>query len=172
MSKSLVLFKFVFHLLCSIGLIYQTAHLLIPFVKGKTIVSMEVGSSYHQTLPAITVCYSQGVSMDRLVTKEEYEKFFYNNLESDVNLDILFNMTIPFHHGRFFAIDLFDMTGEAKNLNRTEFTRMKIINEDDYQDRFIITDDFQPIESVIVGDGFGEIKKCFTLFSSLDKQFR
>src|SRR5689334_11747417 len=96
--------KIILLLLASCGLIYQVQIIYRQFMSGKTIVSIEIGRLYNQTLPAITLCLPDLYSMERAaqydpgmfgMINETYTALVENNNRSSWNLyhDTFINYT-------------------------------------------------------------------------------
>ena len=80
-----IIIKLIACLICTSGLIYQSIDLLFQFMTGKTVVNMEVGHIFDDTLPAITICYPFVLSMDNAVNGSREEKSWrseYLDIES------------------------------------------------------------------------------------------
>src|ERR1700744_6493654 len=74
--------KITFTLICLGGLIYQTFQLFSEYMSGKTVVRIEVGRVFNDTLPAITICYPFFLSFKKLSKMDlEYNKEYENYLD-------------------------------------------------------------------------------------------
>ena len=60
-----ILCKIIFGMICLTGMIYQTSNLVSVYMKGKTIVNLEIGFIFNDTLPAITLCYPFALSIKK-----------------------------------------------------------------------------------------------------------
>ena len=71
------IFKYLSGLFCVLGLFYHSTELLVEYLQGKTIVSIDVYRKTNQTLPAITICYPFLISIEKISKiNENYNKFF------------------------------------------------------------------------------------------------
>ena len=89
---------------CNVGLFYQTFILLKDFYEGKTMVNVRIGRIYNETLPAITICYPELISFEK-VTKfnEEWQDHYksYISLIKKLNSSLLSKddqLMLEFHH--------------------------------------------------------------------------
>ena len=55
--------KILFGIICLSAMIYQSSNLISVYMNGKTIVNLEIGFIFNDTLPAITICYPYALSI-------------------------------------------------------------------------------------------------------------
>ena len=60
-------------IICSIGLVKQTVDLFGQYLSGQTVVSIKYESNKLDFIPGITVCYSQALSVERVVQRDFYD---------------------------------------------------------------------------------------------------
>ena len=225
-TKKEISINLIASLVCTSGLIYQSMDLLFQYLTGKTVVNMEVGQIFNDTLPAITICYPFVLSMENAVNgsqeqsewrreyldieevigslnqtlKEKnllkmedlYHKFSrdYFATKHGIHIDKTFAKSIPYMHNGDAAFEVIEFSGVARHLDKND--SHKIINEgNDFQDELTVPSKNQePIESVLLDNGVlntfknplnkngmksfnqNNQRKCFTMFSALDKTFR
>ena len=76
------LYKIFSSFFCSIFLVYQSSELLTEYMNGKTVDNIEVKRELYENLPAITLCLSQIISMEKLANfDQEYQQDFLDNNE-------------------------------------------------------------------------------------------
>ena len=78
-----LIFKITTNIVCIIGLVYQTSILFGQYMRGNTVVHIEVYRIENTSLPAITICYPHILSFERLAkNQQEYNASFeqYKNL--------------------------------------------------------------------------------------------
>ena len=69
-------------LICMSGLIYQTYLLYEQYAKRNTVVHMNIGRIFDESLPAITICYYPAHSFERLAkTFSQFEPYYTNYLD-------------------------------------------------------------------------------------------
>ena len=56
-------YKLLSIIICSVCLLYQCNQLLLQYSSGKTVVNIEIKRQSYESLPAITLCYPQIVSI-------------------------------------------------------------------------------------------------------------
>ena len=72
--------KVIITLFCTGGLTYHTFQLFNEYMRGKSVVRIEVGRVLNDTLPSITICYPYFISFEKLSKIDqdyytEYEKY-------------------------------------------------------------------------------------------------
>ena len=191
-TKLKILFNILFIIFCSSGLILQTLELFDEFRSGRTVVNIEYDSSKYVKIPAITVCYPWGVSLEGLAHKfPEFKPHFFNytnilkNMtEEDLINDILTENLFSVYTGIVNAFNyntnpdinqVFDVSipYNVTKMNKTsisvivEGTEMQM-NKDKNFESILLTDE-EPIESIVSGP---DLNKCFTFFSNSNKKWR
>ena len=64
--KQLVLVRYISIIVCVLVLCYQSHDILTEYLSGKTIVTLNMKSRSMDGIPAITVCLSRWIAMDRM----------------------------------------------------------------------------------------------------------
>ena len=182
--------------MCFTGLMYQTSQLITQFISGKTVVNLEVRRINTDSIPAITLCLPQGISMKRIAEYETnftglYEtytksiervsefprKMNATDLENEVRRikDITqIMMSYKELYARPVAQIMSDLSIPFINEGKpvVYIKVMGIIeNSTDYTSFKFDEMDQEPIES-LVADLSGYLKKCFTFFSALSLKWR
>ena len=75
-------------IICSIGLVKQTVDLFGQYLSAQTVVSVKYESNKMDFIPGITVCYTQALSVERVVQRD-----FYNDDEIKDDYDFYLNIT-------------------------------------------------------------------------------
>src|ERR1700712_1279769 len=80
-----ICFKIILNIICLIGLIYQTYEILSEYLKGITVISMDLTRLEGEPIPAVTLCTQRWLSMDKLAAHhkyssryQKYEKMYFN----------------------------------------------------------------------------------------------
>ena len=187
------IFTTIYFLISVFGLIYQGRIIYIQFMSGKTIVSIEIGRLYNETLPAITVCLPELFSMERsaqnipdfteinrlyqnlLKNKSEKAKEFYResfkkligeklrNDSLDIN-EIFDKMSIKFKAINGDHNFILELLGKAET-EKGDFT-----TKNNHVYKYV----GDPLESIIIQNLWeGSVpNKCFTFFGSAQEQWK
>ena len=192
----------IFNIIVSIasvcGLIYQTQIIFKQLMSGKTVISVEIGRQYNQTLPAITICHPQLFSMERMahfypdnftMINELYQVELVENGSKDAhNLYMAYieNFTQQLFTESQDIDVLFDKISlKIKSLDGTQWNKLDVIGEisnvpGDMRARISFDSHYyaytgDPLESIAVlyeENPITRLSKCFTFFSSIQEQWR
>ena len=177
--------KIICFIICSLGLAFHSSDLFSQYLSGRTVVNLDVGRSYEDSLPGITICYPNALSMKRTAklndrTMKYYEEYdrLINKLEMNFtrkNLDdmrnkvqvLQFMTKIELEKWKGSMLDYFD--------NYTvDHEQIFLINDNNIYDGEWGEDDknypLKPIESYV--QYYSEQSKCFSYFNILQKQWR
>ena len=177
--------KIICFIICSLGLAFHSSDLFSQYLSGRTVVNLDVGRSYEDTLPGITICYPIALSMERTAMLndrtmkyyEEYDKLI-KELEENFTWKNLDDMAITLHtlqdhtnkelensHGGSM-FDYFDKYTVHHN-------RIELMEEDKIYEGNWTEDDksypLKPIESFVLIHN--QQSKCFSYFNVLQKQW-
>jgi hypothetical protein len=183
--------KLSFQLVCICGLIYQTSLLLRQYMSGNTVVNLNVNRIYKDITPAITLCFPMGISMKKLsqinnrsmALYQEYIDHFgkaYKKVENDSRANEIFkeltSMIIQYKG---------DLRKFTSNYTWLEFIDKYTIDIDNilflfngniYNGTNEIDTPISPrwFKDVVTKSvmSFYPLMKCFTMFSSMVKQWR
>ena len=64
-----------------IGLVLHSAQLIGQYMSGKTVVNIEIGRIYEDTIPGITICYPIALSMKRTAQLNDKTKKYYDEYD-------------------------------------------------------------------------------------------
>ena len=182
-------------LICSVGFVLQTYMLIIQFAKFNTVINMDYESSKYHSIPAITICLPNLLSMKKVfeyfqhdnsssvlsdkVTKayEMYQAALVNFSSIDNNMtrkDFMnsiyldnFESLIP----NLTIMQLYEMSIPISSESSFVVNGSKL-NEDGSSSYFQ-HQAHPPIESLMLGFNNDKLlRKCFTYFSHLDQEYR
>ena len=197
----ILLFKYVFSLICFIGFVYQINILLTDYLRGKTMVSVTIGRAGSQTLPAFTICTKDFLSVQKAVQfqpelsklhneYQELQKQLEDMKDDDQNRSRIVEQLENLYYTIEKRIDFTKLTVREMLYNisvefRTPFMDFFVtgsgISFD--QDNYTLIDDNEQLPRQ-PEQGIESIKleweqwttftarKCITLFSALDRAWR
>ena len=189
------IFKIFSLVVSGFGLIYQVLIIYHQFMSGKTFVNIEIGRLYNQTLSAITICYDALYSVERAAQCgpgfAEFNRTYVEHLKSK-KVQSMYRHFYEGHNSRQLnqtGIDmnlLFDkLSIKFKNLDGDQGLKFTLFGDThndtvpgDFEVIFSKIDHIygfvgDPLETIVVhNESFLQILKCFTFFSSAQKQWR
>ena len=178
--------KIICFIICSLGLAFHSSDLFSQYLSGRTVVNLEVGRKYEDTLPGITICYPIALSMERTaklndrtmkyyeeydrLIKELDENFTRKNLDDmAITLQVLqsdTNKELEKWQGGSI-LEYFDKY-------TVDHKQIRFLEEDKVYEGNWKEDDkghpIKPIESLVLFDN--QQSKCFSYFNILQKQWR
>ena len=191
--------KYIFNIICIAGLIFQSKELLRGYLSGETVISMEIKHLDEEPIPSLTICISFGFSLHQVCKEDifqiECEKYF-KKIQEYFEIYYSKNESLKENLSRIeyeFSDTYYDIRKKllAHNIDIVKFLRNHSINlhlskEYDREINLVwavgkseINDSFikkihrkftDPIDSVIVPNY--QVRKCFTLFSFLQEEWR
>ena len=185
-------FKILITLFCTGGMTYHSFQLFNQYMSGKTVVSIEVGRVFNDTLPGITICYPFAISLEKLskldkVYYNQYEKFmdiFNKNKNSTELKQIYDNMILSSmnatNSGKLKFSDIF-LNSTIKYSDFNEDLSLTVMVDDLISNDRLTTDQESKIKEIgepVQSTAFfmwKEVPKsgrCFTYFSSLLHKWR
>ena len=178
--------KIICFIICSLGLAFHSSDLFSQYLSGRTVVNLEVGRSYEDTLPGITICYPIALSMERTAKLNDRTMKYYDEYDglikelernfTRMNLDDLaYEMVLlqsdtnreleNWHDGSM--LDYFDKyTVDHNQIELYEEDKIYEGNWNDEEKSYSI----KPIESY--AHFRNQQSKCFSYFNILQKQWR
>ena len=193
-------YKIISTLLCMSGLIYQCTQLLSQYISRQSVVNIEIKREINANLPAITICYPYLISFERITkyypkeTQEEYKKYknlfeymrinrtliktyqdemikiytdivenvYSNNdfIQADTIMHIFENLSLTLVHELSKKSIIIDIKAHMD----VELTNSSELKKDNLMYQYI----GHPIESIDPS----RMKKCFTYFSHIKKEWR
>ena len=75
--KPRIIFRLFSTTFCAFGLLYQCYQLLSQYLSGKSVVNVEVKRELYPSLPAITLCYPEMVSMELAANYSDLYRHYY-----------------------------------------------------------------------------------------------
>ena len=185
MDNNNTFIKIICFAISVIGLGLHSTQLFGQYMSGKTVINMEVGRRYEDTLPGITICYPIALSMKRTAKLNDNTMTYYEVYDKLINkldknfteknleyvkdeLQILQNKTnYELEKWQGSMLDYFDnYTVDHNQITMEEDNKIhqgKWIEDD--KSRLI-----KPIESYV---HFGtQQSKCFSYFTMLQKEWR
>ena len=192
-----IIFKVVARSFCFIGLIFHTTQLLGIYWQGKTIVNVEIEKRINSTLPALTFCFTYGLSFEKLSNLDKsYEKLYKIYLD---HLSDYYKNTSENAQDEMRSIYQSVVNKVLDRINKREFDikvifqnyTIDLISKQGHSFITIAIDGFvndenkekwqdyigKPVEGYqVLADpdvlGIPEFYKCFTFFSALQKKWR
>ena len=187
--------RYMVYFLIFFSIFYQIYLISSKYIPGKTIININFGRHYDQTLPAITFCFPQFFSMERTAKSDpdiiQMNQMYQNLIRNDIlKADKLYfeyhkNYTENLLKNQPFMNVLFDkMNLKIKALDGKKLfslslwgdTNMKNIPADFRVIIWKIDNLFRyvgdPLETIFIGAEKIKMNKCFTFFSSAQKQWR
>ena len=197
-SSYVIFIKFIFNLFCICGLFYQTYEIYSDFIRGKTITKLKFEKLSEESLPAITICLPNSISMEKAAlydnhtmqlyrqfnsTYAEYDKATSTTNKTNLGNDLLLGFYIMDNYllehgisaGELISKYTIDWSDFAWHKNIVLFGVGQQINgtteELPYSPRYDPRYIGTPVASIVSGGQYGMLK-CFTLFSALQKEWR
>ena len=201
-TKTKLVIRFSILFLCIAGLFTQSAQLLFQYLKGQTVVYINIETIKYNRIPAITICYPQYLSMERTAQKYPHLKPLFDDYKrvlktvSDTDFK---NETLRQYMNGLFRQNFSSFVDEQE-LSVSELHDLSIpfvfpINSSLFVTKYKRS--LQPIEIKVEGmrlypngsvsdetivdtqpiesiifPNFGKSYKCFTFFSHLNKSLR
>ena len=186
--------KLFFIILCVFPFVYQSMKLILQYIEGETVVNITLDIDKYSPLPAITVCYPYFLSMERVVQKyPELKPKFEDYLKTTENMTESENYTIIQYQDELYR-EIFVKFVRKQNLTTNQLSQLGLLIETDivkkinenqpisiiikgmrmYKNKTVAKWELYKttsIESIVFGipDNILD-KKCFTIFSHLDKE--
>ena len=168
-----------------IGLFFHSSELFNQYLIGKTVVNLEVGRRYEDTLPGITICYPTALSMKRTAKLNDKTKKFYDEYDKLIKeLDMNFSMhNLGELKNKLYMLQINTNKELEKwscsmldyfNEYTVDYRQIELIEEDHiYEGKW--TEDYEsysirPIESYAQFNN--QQAKCFSYFNLLQKYWR
>ena len=186
--------RFLLMSFCLMGFFHQSYDLYSGYMSGKTVVNIKVETILNQTLPAITVCFSSHYILDKIdendpiiiELKQRYleridlaiklDKLYENSTELDqkIEQEYFLNVTkinerLKFLHSQLNMINFFENVTFPFNFGNISLIKTRTSGLFEVDQAHIISIFGKPIESLT---NFHGLKKCFTFFSHLQKEWR
>ena len=186
--------KAIYSLLCSSGLIYQLYLLIFQYMSGKTVVNLKLKRIEQVHLPAITICFPRGISLEKAARfREDLSQVFKNYTDA---IRVISDKLRPLNNSERFELEANITQMYYKIINDRNFKSLPVYELfNQYSVSFIdeqktaliklyvngiienstehVQFDFNkidPIESLNV-EVSGILRKCFTFFSALSSKW-
>ena len=190
LNKKLLAFLSI--IFCNIGLLYQTYILVRDYFEGHTVVNIKIGRVYNETLPAISICYQQLLSFEKVArlndewqrifdeymifvnksnrvnhTQSRKEPQFYYDYYRNITKDVMANSTLT----ELDILTNFSIHSQnililiIGNLYTNNYKELGLLHNYTQFKNLYLHNGFYAIESVIIN--ILHPLRCFTLFSWL-----
>ena len=84
--KPRIIFRLFSTIFCASGLLYQCFQLLSQYLSGKSVVNVEVKRELYPSLPAITLCYPEMVSMELAANYSDIYRHYYERYKDIIDM--------------------------------------------------------------------------------------
>ena len=174
---------------CVFGLVFQTSQLVYQYTRGQTVVNINFETIKYNRIPAITLCYPQFLSFERVRQKvpgfesrlNETKEQLKNVTESKDRVQGLSDFVTDFVENLEFSVKElfelsipFELTTNSSSNSSSKPIEIKVkgirLNKNGSLNEFEI-EDREPIESIVFSNGRQGFK-CFTFFHHLNKNLR
>ena len=171
-------------IICVISFLIQSITLFDEYMKGKSVVNIEIGQSFNETLPAITICPGvldldklSGFHPKYLELYKQYQANFSNHtnlIEANIFFQKLNSYVLADLIDIDSGLDTYELMKNYsfQNLDQTNQSKISVYislstSYIDAKSRINVTS--LPIESIILNS---MLTKCFTFFSHLQDEWR